>query len=311
MSRILQLFNCPIREIKEWLPAIKAQGFDYIQISPLQNNKVDHTDGWWLLYQPLGFEIGNKLGSKDDLYELCKEARKYAIGIIADAVINHVANKCDEEPLEPHPDVDRDLLENDGCFKRKAQITNWDDRGQVTNLCMGLPGLNPNSPIVQNKITNMLNNYIDLGVDGFRLDAAKSIALPSEGCSFYNNVLNSLNRELPLIYGEVLCPTPELIEGYSEYMKVLTNSDFHDKSRIVSFAESHDTYLSTDDLGYTREWPIEKVLYEYLRLAGEEGKSENILFCPRIFSDDWHAWKSSEVQRANQYVKERKIRRAA
>lgn len=301
MSRILQLFDCPIREIKDWLPIIRDQGFNYIQISPMQKNKVDNTNGWWLLYQPLGFEIGNKLGTKEDLRELCNEARKYGIGIIADAVINHVANKCDEEPLEPHPDVDRDLLENGGCFKQKAQITNWDDRWQVTNLCMRLPGLNPNSPIVQEKITEMLNSYIDLGVDGFRLDAAKSIALPDEGCSFYENVLGSLSRYLPLVYGEVLFPTPELIDRYSKHMKVLTNGDFYDKDRIIRYAESHDSYLS-NDLGYTRNWPKEKVLDKYLRLASE---SDNILFYPRNYSYDWHAWKSEEVQKGNQLVKKR------
>ena len=42
MSRILQLFDCPIREIKEWLPIIRDQGFNYIQISPMQKNKVDN-----------------------------------------------------------------------------------------------------------------------------------------------------------------------------------------------------------------------------------------------------------------------------
>ena len=87
MSRILQLFDCPIREIKDWLPIIRDQGFNYIQISPMQKNKVDNTNGWWLLYQPLGFEIGNKLGTKEDLRELCNEARKYGIGIIADALL--------------------------------------------------------------------------------------------------------------------------------------------------------------------------------------------------------------------------------
>ena len=143
------------------------------------------------------------------------------------------------------------------------------------------------------------------------IDAAKSIALPVEECSFYENVLGSLSRFLPLVYGEVLFATPELIDRYSKYMKVLTNSDFHDKRRIIRYAESHDSFLSTKDLGYTRNWPIERVLDEYLRLAGEEGKSENILFYPRNYCDHWHAWKSDEVRKANQYVKERERRKAA
>lgn len=97
MYRILSLFDCPLKDVKRLLPIIKEQGFNVVQVSPLQRNKTDNTDEWWLLYQPLGFDIGNKIGTKEELYDLCQEARRYGIHIIVDTVINHVANKNDKE----------------------------------------------------------------------------------------------------------------------------------------------------------------------------------------------------------------------
>ena len=180
--RILSLFDCPLGDIKEFLPLIKEQGFDAVQISPLQHTKDDYSKEWWMLYQPLNFELGNRIGSKE---ELCQEANKKGILIIADTVVNHLANNSDSDPLEPNKNADYELLSDPVCWKVKKQVTNWDDRYQVTNFCMGLPGLNPHSKKVQAKIIKMLNEYADLGVDGFRFDAAKSIALPDEGCDFF------------------------------------------------------------------------------------------------------------------------------
>ena len=69
MNRILSLFDCPLKDVKRLLPIISNQGFNVVQVSPLQKNKND-TDDWWLLYQPLGFEIGNRIGNKESLYDL-------------------------------------------------------------------------------------------------------------------------------------------------------------------------------------------------------------------------------------------------
>jgi len=295
MNRILSLFDCPLRDAKRLLPIISRQGFNVIQISPLQRVKTEGNNEWWLLYQPLGFDIGNRLGSKEELYDLCMEARRYGITVVVDAVINHVANKNEWDFLEPHPDVDKDLLWNRECFKPKIQIHNWDDRNQVIHCCLGLPGLNPNSHIVQGKVISMLNEYIDLGVGGFRFDAAKSIALPEEGCDFFPNVTSNLKHWLPLVYGEVLFADKELIAKYARYMKVLTNYDAYDRDTIIRFIENKDSFLSKD-LGYTREWPKERVTSEYNHLCSEY---PNTLYYARNYTDDWHEWQSDRVREAN------------
>lgn len=295
MYRILSLFDCPLVEIKKMLPKIKEQGFNAVQISPLQNTKDDTSNNWWILYQPINFEIGNRIGSKEELKSLCDEAMKYDIIIIADTVINHLANVSDRDPLTPHPEIDINIKNNENCFKEKKNVTNWDDRYQVTNYCMGLPGLNPNSEIVQSKIIKMLNEYLDLGINGFRFDAAKSIALPEEGCSFFPNVTYSLKRWVPLIYGEVLFADEELIKKYVKYMKVLTNSDSWDKQGVIRFVENKDSYLSKD-LGWTKNVDAKRITDDYTTLASIY---PNTKYYARNYSKDWEEWKSHRVREAN------------
>lgn len=295
MIRILNLFDCPLKNIKDMLPLISYQGFNVVQISPLQRTKDDSSKEWWMLYQPLNFEIGNRIGNKDDLKSLCIEAQKYGIIIVADTVINHLANISDKDPLTPHPWCDQDILNNKDCFKEKINVTNWNDRYQVTNYCMGLPGLNPNSEIVQSKIIKMLNEYLDLGVQGFRFDAAKSIALPMEGCNFFPIITYSMKRWVPIIYGEVLFADEDLIQKYVKYMKVLTNSDFWDKEGIIKFVENKDSYLSKD-LGWSRFQSKEKITNDYYNLASHY---PNTKYYARNYSNDWHEWKSEKVRQAN------------
>jgi len=302
MYRILSLFDCPLKDAKRLLPIIKSQGFNVLQISPLQPTKDDSSNEWWMLYQPINFEIGNKLGTKEDLYELCSEANRMGIVVIADTVVNHLANESDKNPLEPHPLADRELREDQDCWKRKVPVTNWDDRNQVTNNCMGLPGLNPKNKKVQEKVIKMLNEYADLGVNGFRFDAAKSIALPEEGCDFFPVITYCLNRPVELIYGEVLFADQELLNKYAKYMKILTTSDSYNKESIIKFVENKDSYLSKD-LGWTKDWPKERVTHDYMILAANY---PNTLYYARNYTDDWYEWQSSEVREANkQLVKKR------
>ena len=294
--RILSLFDCPLEEIKGLVPIIKEQGFDAVQISPLQKTKDDSSKEWWMLYQPISMELGNKIGSKEELKQLCDVANSYGVYIIADVVVNHLAGSDNEGSLTPQS----------YCWKEKKNMgpKDWDDRYKVTHYCMGLPGLNPRNEIVQRKVINMLNEYADLGVNGFRFDAAKSIALPEEfgeNCRFFPNVTYSLKRWIPIIYGEVLFSDKELIGKYSKYMKVLTTGDSDDRDSIIRFVENKDSYLSGDVGKWTANWPVEKVVDDYANWLTPN--YPNSLFYARNTygrsSEDWHAWKSEKVRKAN------------
>ena len=148
----------------------------------------------------------------------------------------------------------------------------------------------------------MLNYYIECGISGFRFDAAKSIALPEEGCDFFKNITFSLKKWLPIIYGEVLFADKELISKYAKYMKVLTNSDAYNNNDIIKFVENKDSYLSKD-MNYTRYTPIWEINAWYYSICEHY---RNTLYYARNYSYEWHAWKSNEIKEANLKLKNSK-----
>jgi len=293
--RILHLFNWRIKDINYLLDKISSQNFNAIQINPIQPLKEDGFREWWMSYQPCGFSIGNVYGSKADLIELCNNAEKYNIKIFADVVCNHMAGSVDDELL-PHEKVDPILRNNISFWKEKRNIHNWEDRKEVTSCCMGLPGLNVSNSELQDIIIDFLNELIDCGVMGFRFDAAKSIALPEEGNDFWAKAIYCLKKYGMFLYGEVIFASQELIDSYCKYMNVLTNSCGKDINRLVGYVESHDTYLSDDNLGYTKNVDSNVIAENYKNLSM---KYPNTLFYARPYDD---TWKSETVKNANKIL---------
>ena len=54
--RILNVFDKRLTDIIYMLDDIKWQGFNVVQISPLQPTKEEGSGAWWMLYQPINFE---------------------------------------------------------------------------------------------------------------------------------------------------------------------------------------------------------------------------------------------------------------
>ena len=286
--RVVHMLNWNLNDIKNNLGRIKDQGFDTIQINPIQPLKEESTENWWMSYQPISFEIGNIYGSKKDLYDLCYEASKYGITIVADVICNHMAGN-NNGSLYPAQNVDYKLRENPYFWKEASQITDWKDRKQVISKCMGLPGLQTSNYDLQNIIIKFLNELIDTGVNGFRFDAAKNIALTNEGCDFWPRVIYCLKKYNLILYGELIFAS-DLIDEYTKYLKVVTNNDYHDKDKIIRYAESHDSFY---DLSYTRQFSDLEIAYQYRDLCG---CYPNTLFFTRPYSD---AWKDSSVRQGN------------
>ena len=287
--RILHTLNWPLHDVISEIDDIANQGFDAIQINPIQPLKQDGYDFWWLSYQPCGFQIGNQYGSKEELIDLCYEANYHGIKIIADVVCNHMAGKNDGS-LYPNEKVDPMLKNNPYVWKEFKNISNWEDRNQTINYCIGLPGLQPQNYDVQNKIIDFLNELIKCGVGGFRFDAAKNIALPKEGCDFWIRVLDNLDHHDLFNYGEIIFASESLLYEYSKYMNVITNSPFSSKEHLIAFVENHDSYLH---FGYTKSLSTNQINNYYQGLVNE---FPNTIYYARPYCD---AWKSDIIKISN------------
>ncbi len=304
--RILSLFQMKLNDIDDsMIEKIKSQGFDCIQISPVQQTKDESSNEWWMLYQPINFSVGNKYGSKSDLKYLCERCHKKGINVIVDVVIAHMAGENTYGSLDPNRQIDEHLRNRNSAWRRKENIkgNEWSDRYKVTHYCMGVPGLNPNDEMVQELVINFLNELIDLGVDGFRFDAAKSIGLPNDDdinnrSNFFPIITYCLKRPVYVIYGEVLNYPEYMINKYSKYMKVLTDVNTSDDDALVRFAETKDTFKD-EQMGYTRNTSASDISNRYFDVCKNY---TNSLYYRR---DNWESgeWESNKVKDANRQRK--------
>lgn len=301
-GNILHAFNWSYNDIKDNLALISEAGFKTIQTSPVQQPKAGGA-AWWAMYQPVSFSIATSspLGTKDELISLCSEADKYGIKIITDIVFNHMATngEVDANGL-PVVDPEVNIYEPEIYEKRNETFhnnKNVSNGGSTTQLYDGLPDLNTSNALVQDRALSLLKECIDVGIDGFRFDAAKHIETEKDlnyGSSFWNNTLGiaktyyleKTGNEL-FAYGEILNgvegSSDRKLSYYTEHMLVTDNAycnEVHagliskngekvananygkdtDPSNLVTWVESHDTYVTaTNHINENRvakEWAI-------------------------------------------------------
>ena len=233
---ILHAWCWSFNTIKENMKEIAESGYTSVQTSPAQEclqglkgnnpsldnkNTPDGKENWYYHYQPTSFTLGNyQLGTADEFEAMCKEAKKYGLKVIVDVVANHISDttsKCDQE------------LVNNCHNQGKIMPNEWNNRVRVTQGdLIGMPDLNSESAIIQKKVLDYMKECVNRGADGFRFDAAKSIALPvdSNNSQFWPTIINGIKAVKPdtYIYGETLQDNGKykavLFSEYSKYMSV-------------------------------------------------------------------------------------------
>lgn len=293
MKRLL-IFHCFLwkyNDIKNNLYKIKNAGFDAIQISPCQGVKNGGKE-YWSYYQPIDIAIvDNPLGTKQELIDLCNEANKIGIKIIADIVLRHVAGS-DDGSLNPHSKVNNNLLQY--IQKDIPECHDYNDRYKYTHYCTGMPILDWDNLEYQNICINFLNELKECGIKGFRLDQLKHFPVESEGSLFLKNVFG--NFQDMILYGEVLDCPKQINDMYTKYMKVCGNRTTTDKSKFVTFFDSHDLF-------YT--WKCTVNMSEKMRINEwifllQNNRESDALYFPHPFET---TWESDEIKKINELYK--------
>lgn len=291
---ILHCFDWTYQQIIDELPDIAQAGFSSVQTSPAQL-AVKGNSIWYYLYQPNCFAVGDSgLGSEADLKRLCTEADKYGIKVIVDVVANHLAGD--------HSNIDSDLKGSEYWHHAGSNI-NYKNRWQITHGDIGMPDLNSENWLVQQKVSNYVQQLKNDGVDGIRWDAAKHISLPLEGCGFWSTVIDKSMYN----YGEILVGAIDenevdqrtasninWMKEYTSYMSVTDSNYGNDvinafnrgrvpsgfgswvvsglsEDTLVYWAESHDTYAN--DGGSTKYVDQNKIDRAYAIVGSRDGAS--------------------------------------
>ncbi|MCX4786271.1 MULTISPECIES: carbohydrate-binding module family 20 domain-containing protein [unclassified Streptomyces] len=247
-------------------------GYGYVQVSPPQ----EHIQGsqWWTSYQPVSYKIAGRLGDRASFAAMVGTCHSAGVKVVADSVINHMSAGSgtgtggSSYTKYNYPGV-YSAADMDDCT---AQISNYQDRANVQNCeLVGLADLDTGEEYVRGRIAAYLDDLLSLGVDGFRIDAAKH--MPAADLANIKSRLSNPNVywKQEAIYGAGEAVQPDEYTGtgdvqefrYARSLKQVFNNEnlaylknfgegwgFMPSSKAAVFVDNHDTERGGDTLNY-------------------------------------------------------------
>ncbi|WP_373523233.1 alpha-amylase family glycosyl hydrolase [Aquiflexum sp.] len=206
-------------------------------------------------------------GTIEEFKTLIDEAHKKDIKIVIDMIINHTSNqhpwflesqKSRENPYRDYyvwaqKDTIADYINKKTITLDSDNIRQWHDPGFGQDYYYGffyggMPDLNFDNPKVRDEIFEIGRFWLEeVGVDGFRLDAAKHIFpddRPEDNHAFWKEFRDKMVAINPDIYlvGEVY-DKKEIVAPYLPGLPALFNFDFH-YSLIESYQKEDGMLLA-------------------------------------------------------------------
>jgi alpha-amylase len=167
-------------DVQDFVCAAGRQGYSHVQIAPPQ--KSNPAGQWWARYQPIDYRVIEGRGSEADLKALVDTAHGCGVKVIADVVLNHMADLPEYKTLHFPTFGPADF--------QPYCPTDYNDKATLHRCWLGsLPDLDVTRAHVQAVHKQHLQALLALGVDGFRFDAAKH--MPQAALQTYVDVANT------------------------------------------------------------------------------------------------------------------------
>ncbi|MDK0519118.1 carbohydrate-binding module family 20 domain-containing protein [Streptomyces sp. ML-6] len=247
-------------------------GYGFVQVSPPQ----EHIQGgqWWTSYQPVSYKIAGRLGDRASFAHMVNTCHSAGVKVVADSVINHMSAGSgtgtggSSYTKYGYPG----LYSADDMNDCQSQISDYGDRANVQNCeLVGLADLDTGEDHVRGRIAAYLDDLRSLGVDGFRIDAAKH--MPAADLANIKSRLADpdVHWKQEAIYGagEAVSPSEYLGTGdvqefrYARSLKQVFKNEnlahlknfgegwgFMESGRSAVFVDNHDTERGGDTLNY-------------------------------------------------------------
>ncbi|MBD3882101.1 alpha-amylase family protein [Phormidium tenue FACHB-886] len=226
----VHLFEWQWEDVAQECEAFLApSGYGAVQLSPAAEHVVVPEKGfpWWQRYQPVSYRIESRSGSRSEFAAMVQRCHAVGIKLYADAVINHMAaltqgvgNAGSSFTKYNYPG----LYQPPDFHSCKKAIADYQNRQEVTECeLVGLADLKTKSNKVQQQIADYLIDLVHLGIDGFRIDAAKHIS--SKDVAAILQKVNAAVDPDPYIYQEVIDPGNEVIR----------KSEYYTNGKVIEF----------------------------------------------------------------------------
>lgn len=273
----VQLFQFPWESVGEQCTDVLGPaGYDWVLVSPATEHIV--APEWWASYQVVSYKIESRLGTREQFDEMVTTCHEAGVRVIADAVINHMTG-LDEgvgwagSPFThmEYPGIYGEADFHDCGLTPNNDIGNYHDAEEVqTCELSNLADLDTSSEYVQGVIRAYLTDLVTLGVDGFRIDAAKHMApedikeiligLPSQAWVIQEVIQASGEAVQPDQYydnGSVfefryMRDIPGIVAGssWNQFLRMGTGSQYAPPELAVPFVTNHDTERNGQSMTY-------------------------------------------------------------
>lgn len=182
-----------LRGIIQRMDYIQSLGVDVIWLNPIYKSP-DVDNGYDIAdYQ----SIDERYGTLEDFKELLSEVHKRGMRLILDMVLNHTSDehhwfqeskKSKDNPYRNYyiwrPEKDGKEPNNWGNYFYEGRGSAWEydeNTGEyyLHNYSKKMPDLNWDCPEMKEKMCEMMRWWLDMGVDGFRMDAINRLVKPA------------------------------------------------------------------------------------------------------------------------------------
>ncbi|XP_037950210.1 alpha-amylase-related protein [Teleopsis dalmanni] len=259
-NTIVHLFEWKWSDIAEECEDFLApNGFAGVQVSPVAENVVVEGRPWWERYQPISYELETRSGSEEEFADMVRRCNDVGVRIYVDVLLNHMAadhfrtvegtaGNLAEPGLKSFPAVPY----SEEHFHKTCEIYDWNDRYQVQSCeLVGLKDLDQSQEYVRDRLVEFLDHLVELGVAGFRVDAAKHMAATDLEIIYSRisdlNIDHGFPRNArPFIYQEVIDHGHETVSKY-EYnnLGAVTEFSFSEEIGRAFRGQNQLKWLST------------------------------------------------------------------
>lgn len=258
----------------ECVNKLDPAGYGAVWVAPPAES-LRNTGVWWDIYQPYSYKLNSRFGNESEFRAMINACHGAGIKVYTDAVVNHTGAMTGTgydgtvitDKYDP-PMYDRGEYNVDVCDR---DIANWSDLWEVQHCeLLDLPDLDTGDAGVRAKLAGYLNSQVAMGVDGFRVDAAKHIPA-GELADVIGRLNNTPSGARPYVFHEVFPgepPSPGDYFGsgdvldftYGDKLKSAFHGDIASLSSFgqgllpaansVSFVTNHDTERNGRHLTY-------------------------------------------------------------
>ena len=225
---------------KECTEYLGPAGFDGVQISqPAEHANKGNV--WWAVYQPVNFNnFTTMTGNETQLKNMIKACNEAGVKVFADAVFNQRPNDGVGLGGSTYGNNSYPDGFNDGDFHHNGcSVSNYSDEWNVRQCALlGMTDTATDNSSTQDKIADFLVKLMDMGVYGFRIDAAKHM--------HYNDINAIMEKteakagKRPPIYMEVIGNSKEAPDIQPNKYTFIDNSVVTDFSYVDRMKEIFD-----------------------------------------------------------------------